>query len=149
VTAAAADFREARAMRPRTVVSAVVLLAVLPLIAACSGPPSDPIAAARRLDGAPGWVRMPTGIDCGQGSLDGRGGAPTETLRCLERAAHDGRRANAAWVLWTTEGDPTPTFVRIDHKTVEVASTAAYDSYGGGGWSSATCADARALPDCR
>ena len=107
-----------------------------------------PIASARTLADAPEWVSNPSGTDCGDVELEADGALPGESLRCLQDASEAGEVASLQWVRWTTEGDPTPSFVRTGGAGATVASTAAYDTYGQGGWSECGCADIAALPRC-
>jgi len=116
-------------------------------------PPADPVAASRTLDGAPSWVAEPTGDDCGvvDVQVGERLTLPADALACLTRAAVVGRSASLAWVTYTTEGDPTPSFARVGgsggDSGVEVASTSQWDAYGGdGGWETHRCAAVTDLP---
>lgn len=138
-------------MHGRQVIAAAIAVVALALLTACGGSPADPVAAARKLDAAPAWVRQPAGTDCGQVELDHRGELPKAAVRCLDRVSANGQRGTIAFIRWTTEGDPGVSFVLVDGSTVTVASILAFDSYGGGGdgWSEQTCTDVAALPDCR
>ncbi|SOC86518.1 hypothetical protein SAMN05660766_0169 [Curtobacterium sp. 314Chir4.1] len=116
-------------------------------------PPADPVAASRTLGGAPPWVAEPTGDDCG--TVDVQVGErltlPADALACLTAAADAGRPASLAWVMYTTEGDPTPSFARVGGGStgtgVEVASTSQWDAYGGdGGWDTYRCTAVADLP---
>ena len=133
----------------RQIVAAALTLVVVPLLAACSGTPADPVASARQFDGVPRWVRSPTGTDCGQVDLGSDGTLPEEALRCLDHISREGRTGTLAWTERTTEGDPVPFFAQVDGTAVKVASNSAYDSYAQGGWTESTCAELAALPTCR
>ncbi|MCU0153246.1 hypothetical protein BIU95_06075 [Curtobacterium sp. MCBA15_007] len=136
-------------MQKRLVITAVgLVLVVLPLLSGCSRQPADPIASARTLADAPDWVSTPTGTDCGEVELETDGALPAESLQCLTDASGAGDVASLAWVRRTTEGDPTPYFVQTDGAGATVASTAAYDTYGQGGWHEYGCPDIAALPGC-
>ena len=139
---------QAHLVDKRRIVAVALTLVVVPLLAACSGAPADPVASARELDGAPSWVRVPTGTDCGQVDLDGDGDLPRGALRCLDDVARAGRTGTLAWVRRTTEGDPVPFFAQVKGTTVTVASTSTYDSYGQGGWTVSRCSEPAELPDC-
>jgi hypothetical protein len=126
-------------VQKRLVITAVGLaLVVLPLLSGCSQQPADPNA----------WVSTPTGTDCGEAELETDGVLPAESLQCLTDASEAGEVASLAWVRRTTEGDPTPYFVQTDGAGATVASTAAYDTYGQGGWREYGCAEIAALPVC-
>lgn len=132
----------------RQIIGAGLALVFVALLAACSGTPADPVEAARKLDGAPSWVHVPTGKDCGQVEVHGNGELPGEALRCLDQLARHGRTATLAWIQRTTEGDPVPFFAQVNGTAVKVASTSAYDSYGQSGWTVSSCAELLALPAC-
>ena len=97
-------------MEKRQIFGVGLALVGVALLAACSGTPVDPIEAARGFDGAPSWVHVPTGKDCGQVELTGDGELPGQALRCLDHVAREGRTATLAWIQRTTEGDPVPFF---------------------------------------
>lgn len=82
----------------------------------------------------PGAYPFPNREDCGDVELETDGALPAESLQCLTDASGAGDVASLAWVRRTTEGDPTPYFVQTDGAGATVASTAAYDTYGQGGW---------------
>lgn len=71
-------------------------------------------------------------------------------MRCLDEVAEEGQRGTLAFISRTTEGDPGLSFVLVDGSTVKLASTLAFDSYGGeSGWREQACTDIAALPACR
>lgn len=132
----------------RLIAAAGLSLAFLPLLSACSSTPADPIAAARTLADAPGWVSAPTGTDCGDVDLTADRSLPDKALKCLSDARGAGHEARLAWIERTTEGDPVPYFAKTEESGLTVVSTSAYDSFGQGGWSENECAGIAALGTC-
>ncbi|MBT2503738.1 hypothetical protein [Curtobacterium sp. ISL-83] len=136
--------------RPRPLTTTTVLLAAALALTGCSSlaaNPNDPVAAARGLSDAPTWVAHRTGHDCGGAELSQSKPLSAKTTACVTAAQQSSDVATLAWVTRTTEGDPTPTFARITTRGTTVSTTAAFDQYGGGGWSTSTCADFRDLPN--
>lgn len=131
-----------------SVAAAGIVLAAIPLLSACAGSPGDPIASARELADVPGWVSTPTGTDCGSVELGQQRTLPKKNLKCLMDASRAGDVGMLTWIQRTTEGDPVPSFVMTAGSGATVASTAAYDTYGQGGWTEYECTDIAALPNC-
>lgn len=144
-----------------------VLCAVLGLgLASCAqtttngpgGAPDDPIAAARALENAGGMVRSGDATEtCGEFAVQQGDELPRSALDCLADAFEAGASAELAWSAPTTEGDPIVSFAFVGPgiEGVEIFTTTAFDSYGGGvdgSWTGTLCPDPRdvsALGDCR
>jgi hypothetical protein len=134
----------------RQLTATAIAAVAIALLAACGSSPTDPVASARELDGAPAWVHQPTARDCGQAEVSHRGELPQAAKRCLNRAVGEGQTGTLAFIRKTTEGGSGVSFVLVDGTAVKMASILADDSYGGeGGWNEQSCTTVAALPDCR
>ena len=137
-------------MLTRQMTATATAAVAIALLAACAGSPTDPVASARELDGAPAWVHQPTARNCGQAEVSSRGELPQAAKRCLDRAVGVGQTGTLAFIRKTTEGGAGVSFVLVDGTAVKVASILTDESYGGeGGWNEQSCSTVAALPDCR